>query len=140
MVTREIDFESIDWKPMESGLKRKLIEPNKLYGTITIHQKKPYIQFSIGEYVINRLGWKSGDRVIVHQDPNFEFNFLLVKSSSKRGIKMQTIKESIYKKLSFTWNGKAKLEKSKLREIKFKIIRDNQLAFQYYPLEEGVMQ
>jgi len=141
MVSRdEIDFENIEWQVINGLNPNRLIEPNKVYGGVIAHQQNICIKFTIGEYVCNKLGWKKKDKIIIHQDPNFEFNFLLVKTASKSGLRLQNVMGNAYSTLQFVWRGKSVISKSKSKELKYKIIRDNQLAFQYIPDESEVKQ
>ncbi len=122
-------IEKIDWKVLQSGKSGTTMPDDGVGVSFSKNDKKTpgndadHIKVRFGQSVLERLNWKTGDKITVLQDPDDLLSILLVKKDSKGGRALCKESTSSVNYMCFKWNSLIRLKKSKSKIVDYDIYK-----------------
>jgi hypothetical protein len=74
------------------------INPNK-----AVSENSDWVRLRFGKDVLEKLDWKSGDRIFISNDPDDHLTFLLFKVDSNSGFRLGIESGSTSARIHFSW-------------------------------------
>ncbi|HLX54271.1 MAG TPA: hypothetical protein VKR58_10035 [Aquella sp.] len=82
------------------------------------------ITVRFGEEVLNKLGWKGGDKIVSMHDPDDYMNFLLVKCETGAGRTLMMDNGLTKGRVKFIWNRPFKLDHMPVTLVEYQIYKN----------------
>jgi len=118
-------IDKIDWMMIEPGRgSTRLPDDSVTIGFCQSKKNDPTInevRVRFGKEVLEKLNWKSGDKVCVFNDPDDLLTFMLVKSDSGVGYTVAQETGSPSSRVHFRWRHKLPLTKKPPTSVEYEI-------------------
>lgn len=119
-------IDQLDWATIEVARAANRLPPNQVMVTFrAAHKKNPdlinEVVIRIGREVLERLEWDAGDKILPCYNPDDQMLFLMVKTDSGVGYRLQRETNATSCRVAFRWNRDIPLHQMPPRKVEFDV-------------------